>query len=65
VDLVGQLSICLLCYERDHRHCHRKIVADRIESVVGSRPRHLGVQACEPIGEFSRRVRDTREGAPA
>ena len=50
--LGGQMSVCLLCYERDHRECHRKIVADRLESVVGSKVRH-------------RRVRDARESAPA
>jgi uncharacterized protein (DUF488 family) len=22
---------CLLCYERDHRHCHRRIIAEIIE----------------------------------
>jgi len=24
--------VCLLCYERDHRHCHRKFVAEIIEA---------------------------------
>jgi uncharacterized protein (DUF488 family) len=23
--------VCLLCYERDHRHCHRKMIAEIIE----------------------------------
>jgi uncharacterized protein (DUF488 family) len=23
--------VCLLCYERDHRHCHRQIIAEIIE----------------------------------
>ena len=24
-------SICILCYERDHRHCHRRWIAEIIE----------------------------------
>jgi uncharacterized protein (DUF488 family) len=28
--------ICLLCYERDHEHCHRKFIADIIEDDVGA-----------------------------
>jgi uncharacterized protein (DUF488 family) len=23
--------VCLLCYERDHRHCHRRMIAEIIE----------------------------------
>jgi len=23
--------VCLLCYERDHRHCHRRMIAEVIE----------------------------------
>lgn len=63
--LSGQMSVCLLCYERDHRECHRKIVADRLESVVGSKVRHLGVQSNVAVRELSGRVRHAREGAPA
>jgi uncharacterized protein (DUF488 family) len=63
--LSGQMSVCLLCYERDHRECHRKIVADRLESVVGSKARHLGVQSNVAVRELHGRVRDAREGAAA
>lgn len=24
--------VCILCYERDHRHCHRKFIAEQIEA---------------------------------
>lgn len=24
--------VCLLCYERDHRHCHRQMIAEIIEA---------------------------------
>ncbi len=27
--------ICLLCYERDHEHCHRKFIADLVEEAEG------------------------------
>ncbi len=63
--LSGQMSVCLLCYERDHHECHRKIVADRLESVVGSKARHLGVQSNVAVRELHGRVRDAREGAAA
>lgn len=40
-------SACLLCYERDHRNCHRKLVSDRIEAQTGVKTRHLGVRQFE------------------
>lgn len=64
-DLAKEMHVCLLCYERDHHDCHRKIVADRLESVVGYKVRHLGVQLNVALGQQSRRVRNTGEGAPA
>lgn len=63
--LSGQMSVCLLCYERDHHECHRKIVADRLESVVGSKVRHLGVRTDVSPSKFAGRMRDLGEGAPA
>lgn len=32
---------CLLCLERDPRHCHRSIVADRITALNGQQTKHL------------------------
>ena len=63
--LSGQMSVCLLCYERDHHECHRKIVADRLESVVGSKARHLGVQTHVALGKQPGRMHHTGEGASA
>ena len=40
-------STCLLCYERDHRNCHRKLVSDSIETQTGLKTRHLGVRQFE------------------
>lgn len=65
VALSTQMSVCLLCYERDHTECHRKIVADRLESVVGLKVRHLGVKADVAIGGVQRRMRHAGESAPA
>ena len=35
---------CLLCYEADHRHCHRSRVAELLEQRFGFAPTHLSVQ---------------------
>ena len=47
---VARLAIakraCLLCLERDPRHCHRSIVADRIVAISGQEIEHL---FAEPI----------------
>ena len=32
---------CLLCFERDHTHCHRSIVADLIGASTGQSAHHL------------------------
>lgn len=64
-ELARRLNVCLLCYERDHLECHRKIVADRLESVVGSKVRHLGVQTHVAISKQHGRVRHAGEGASA
>lgn len=63
--LSSQMSVCLLCYERDHHECHRKIVADHLESVVGSKVRHLGVKANVAADCLQRRMRHAGEGATA
>src|SRR6201996_7269913 len=33
--------VCLLCYERDHTHCHRRIIAEMIEERDGVRIENL------------------------
>jgi uncharacterized protein (DUF488 family) len=64
-DLAKEMHVCLLCYERDHHECHRKIVADHLESVAGLKARHLGVQSNVAVRSLQGRVRDAREGATA
>ncbi|HYC99127.1 DUF488 domain-containing protein [Brevundimonas sp.] len=63
--LARQMSVCLLCYERDHHECHRKIVADYLESVVEYKVRHLGVRSDVSLGKLAGQLRDLGEGAPA
>ena len=36
---------CLLCFERDHRMCHRDILAGLINACTGARVRHLLAEA--------------------
>ncbi len=33
--------VCLLCYERDHRHCHRQMIAEIIEERDGVKIENL------------------------
>lgn len=40
-------SACLMCYERDPAECHRRLVADQIDAIVGGKTRHLGVRKFE------------------
>jgi uncharacterized protein (DUF488 family) len=34
---------CLLCFERDHNHCHRRLVAEMIVAETGQTVQHLAV----------------------
>lgn len=47
IDAAQSEVVCLLCYERDETHCHRKLVTDRIEVMTGNKARHLGVRRFE------------------
>lgn len=51
VDLITKMaatkSICLLCYERDQKTCHRKMVSEIVESRLSKKTRHLGVRSLE------------------
>lgn len=40
--LVGKAGpVCILCYERDHRHCHRKFIAEIIHERDGTKIENL------------------------
>ena len=40
-ELAAERKIALLCFEADHRGCHRKILADRICEDLGCAVEHL------------------------
>lgn len=58
-------TVCLLCYERDPKACHRTLVAERISAITGLKARHLGVAQFEQAQQPARRVRDTRQSVTA
>jgi len=64
-ELARSKRICLMCYERDHRYCHRKIVADHLEVSLGCESVHLGVERREPEKLGKRRKFHTRQSAAA
>lgn len=41
IALAQESRACLLCLERDHRRCHRSIVAAAMEEAAGFTARHL------------------------
>jgi uncharacterized protein (DUF488 family) len=42
-NLVGDRKSCLLCFERDHTTCHRRLVAEMIVAETGQHIKHLAV----------------------
>ncbi|WP_298307258.1 DUF488 family protein [uncultured Erythrobacter sp.] len=58
-------SICLMCYERDEKTCHRKIVSDSLEERTGLKTTHLGVKDGAGRRPSIRRVHDTYQGTAA
>ncbi len=40
-DLALERPACLLCFERDHTRCHRRLVAEMIVAETGQTVRHL------------------------
>jgi uncharacterized protein (DUF488 family) len=43
VSIAREAPCCLLCFERDHTHCHRAIVAELITATTAQAVRHLAV----------------------
>ena len=39
--LAAERTACLLCFERDHRTCHRALIAELIRAETGQAIRHL------------------------
>jgi uncharacterized protein (DUF488 family) len=40
--------VCILCYERDHTHCHRQWIAEIIEGREGARVKNLVAPQFQP-----------------
>jgi uncharacterized protein (DUF488 family) len=45
VEIAREGGACLLCFERDHTHCHRDIVAGLIRARTGQAATHLVADA--------------------
>lgn len=61
-------GVCLMCYERLHNECHRKLVSGAISAIVNCKIRHLGVhQGISRNGgkAWSRARSDTSESITA
>jgi uncharacterized protein (DUF488 family) len=43
IGLARESRACLLCFERDHRTCHRRLVAEMIVAETGQAVVHLAV----------------------
>ena len=61
--LAKSKRICLMCYERDHRNCHRKLVSDRLKRTLGCKVLHLGVVESDAERRAEGRVLHTCESA--
>ena len=67
-DLLDELAdsltghIALLCFERDHKTCHRTPVAKALSERTGVRPKHLGVQNHAQRQRFQSQGTDSRQG---
>ncbi|MBN2974376.1 DUF488 domain-containing protein [Roseomonas aeriglobus] len=68
LDKIEQLtqssSVCLMCFERDHHDCHRKIVAEALENRLGIKARHLGVSLGAANGGSKRRMLHSDQAQP-
>lgn len=62
--LAAEKPSVLLCYERDARNCHRKIVADRLGVLYSFQVRHLGVREGLSDSQTERRGWHEFAGAP-
>jgi len=64
-ELLKESNVCLMCYERDVKTCHRRIVADDLKKRTGTPVTHLGVVDGASIRTIVRRMHDTHQGAAA
>ena len=64
-EMLKDSNVCLMCYERDVKTCHRKIVSDNLRERTGTTVKHLGVADGASVRPNVRRVHDTHQGAAA
>lgn len=63
--LASHEKICLMCFERDQRECHRKIVSDELEVRLGVKTNHWGIITGVSDEGRSRRVFHSNQSAAA
>lgn len=64
-ELASKSSVCLMCFERDQRDCHRKIVAEKLEHRLNVKAKHWGVVQGAGNGSGERRVLHTYQSSAA
>jgi uncharacterized protein (DUF488 family) len=63
--LAQSKRVCLMCYERDHHCCHRKMVSDFLEEKLNNKTIHFGVKNGASKEVEIRRMPYTCESATA
>lgn len=63
--LARERSICLMCFERDQRDCHRKIVAEKLEGRLEIKASHWGVRVGAAHASRDGRVLHSNQSAAA
>ena len=58
-------TVCLMCYERDQMHCHRKIVSEYLEASLSVKVWHLGVNRLPKKCSTDGRVRHLDQSTAA
>jgi len=48
----SDVPVCLMCYERDVRDCHRRMTVVPLAAATGQPPRHLTVASPPPAGSL-------------
>lgn len=61
--LASKSKICLMCFERDQKDCHRAIVADHLERRLGTKAAHWGVIEGAANGRGGRRMLHSDQGS--
>lgn len=65
INLISEQSVCLMCFERDHNDCHRKIVAEELEGRLGLKATHWGSVKGVADGSRTGRMLHIDQGATA